>query len=61
MGIFNVSMPLLYGEGEKAFTRLQEEIMRSNYDHSLLAWNHHFPNTFFGTDYSLEKGLSRET
>jgi hypothetical protein len=19
-------------------------------------WNHHFPNTFFGTDYSLEKG-----
>jgi hypothetical protein len=55
MGIFNVSMPLLYGEGEKAFTRLQEEIMRSNYDHSLFAWNHHFPNTFFGTSYSLEK------
>jgi hypothetical protein len=53
MGIFNVSMPLLYGEGEKAFTRLQEEIMRSNYDHSLLAWNHHFPNTLFGTGYSL--------
>lgn len=35
MGIFNVSIPLLYGEGEKAFTRLQEEIMRSNYDQSV--------------------------
>jgi hypothetical protein len=28
MGIFNVNMPLLYGEGERAFIRLQEEILR---------------------------------
>jgi hypothetical protein len=49
MGIFNVNMPLLYGEGERAFVRLQEEIMRSSYDHSLFAWNHHFPNTVFGS------------
>jgi hypothetical protein len=49
MGIFNVNMPLLYGEGERAFVRLQEEIMRSSYDHSLFAWNHHFPNTLFGS------------
>jgi hypothetical protein len=39
MGIFDVSMPLLYGEGEKAFTRLQEEIIKGSVDHSLFAWN----------------------
>ncbi|GAB1317178.1 HET-domain-containing protein (Fragment) [Madurella fahalii] len=38
MGIFDVNMPLLYGEGNKAFTRLQEEIMKSSCDHSLFAW-----------------------
>lgn len=38
MGIFDVNMPLLYGEGEKAFTRLQEAIMRVSDDQSLFAW-----------------------
>jgi hypothetical protein len=38
LGIFDVNMPLLYGEGEKAFIRLQEEIMRISNDHSLFAW-----------------------
>jgi hypothetical protein len=38
LGIFQVNMPLLYGEGEKAFMRLQEEIMRANDDDSILAW-----------------------
>lgn len=38
MGIFDVNMPLLYGEGAKAFVRLQEEISRRNLDLSLLAW-----------------------
>lgn len=38
MGIFDVNMPLLYGEGSKAFRRLQEEIMRSSTDQSLFAW-----------------------
>ena len=38
LGIFDVNMPLLYGEGEKAFMRLQEEIMKNNDDHSLFAW-----------------------
>ena len=36
MGLFDVNMPLLYGEGEKAFIRLQEEIIKENDDHSLL-------------------------
>ncbi|KAI7339257.1 hypothetical protein KC315_g1330 [Hortaea werneckii] len=38
MGLFSVNMPLLYGEGRKAFQRLQEEIMRHSDDQSLFAW-----------------------
>jgi hypothetical protein len=38
MGIFGVNMPPLYGEGKRAFIRLQEEIMRQSFDHSLFAW-----------------------
>ncbi|KAF2865306.1 heterokaryon incompatibility protein-domain-containing protein, partial [Massariosphaeria phaeospora] len=38
LGLFDVNMPLLYGEGEKAFIRLQEEIMRGSDDHSLFVW-----------------------
>ncbi|OQN96246.1 hypothetical protein B0A48_17808 [Cryoendolithus antarcticus] len=39
LGVFGVNMPLLYGEGRKAFGRLQEEIMRSIDDFSILAWD----------------------
>ena len=39
MGILNVNMPIVYGEGSrKAFRRLQEEIMKSSFDYSLFAW-----------------------
>lgn len=38
LGIFSVNMPLIYGEGSKAFTRLQEEIIRSICDLSIFAW-----------------------
>ena len=38
LGIFDVNIPLLYGEGEKAFIRLQEEIMKEVDDHSIFAW-----------------------
>lgn len=38
MGIFEINMPMLYGEGEKAFLRLQEEIVKVNEDHSIFAW-----------------------
>lgn len=38
MGIFGVNMPLIYGEGKKAFLRLQQEIMRVSDDQSLFAW-----------------------
>ncbi|KJK60961.1 ANK ankyrin repeat protein [Aspergillus parasiticus SU-1] len=38
LGIFGVNIPLIYGERETAFIRLQEEIMRISDDHSLFAW-----------------------
>ncbi|KAF4983721.1 hypothetical protein FZEAL_937 [Fusarium zealandicum] len=38
MGLFGVNMPMLYGEGDRAFLRLQEEIMNQSDDHSLFAW-----------------------
>lgn len=39
LGLFDINMPLLYGEGaKKAFQRLQIEIMRNNDDESLFAW-----------------------
>ncbi|KAH8806152.1 heterokaryon incompatibility protein-domain-containing protein [Xylogone sp. PMI_703] len=37
MGLFDIHMPLLYGEGERAFIRLQEEIMKVSDDYSLFA------------------------
>jgi hypothetical protein len=38
LGLFNVNMPLLYGEGSKAFLRFQEEIMKVSTDLSILLW-----------------------
>ncbi|KAJ9145477.1 HET-domain-containing protein [Pleurostoma richardsiae] len=38
LGIFDANMPMLYGEEEKAFRRLQEEIIRTTPDLSILAW-----------------------
>lgn len=38
LGIFDVSMPMLYGEGTKAFARLQEEIVKDTNDLSLFTW-----------------------
>lgn len=39
MGLFDVHMPIIYGEGvRKAFRRLQMEIMQTSFDQSLFAW-----------------------
>ncbi|GKT42661.1 vegetative incompatibility protein HET-E-1 [Colletotrichum spaethianum] len=38
LGIFDINMPLLYGEEEKAFRRLQEEIIKTTPDMSIFAW-----------------------
>lgn len=38
LGIFGVNMPMLYGEAEGAFIRLQEEIIKQSADMTLFAW-----------------------
>jgi len=40
LGIFGVNMPMLYGEGKRAFIRLQEEILKEINDESILAWGY---------------------
>ena len=38
LGLFNIHMPLIYGEGANAFRRLQLEIIASSDDESIFAW-----------------------
>ena len=38
MGLLDVNMAMLYGEGKKAFHRLQLEIIRASNDQSIFAW-----------------------
>ncbi|GAB1313307.1 hypothetical protein MFIFM68171_03517 [Madurella fahalii] len=38
LGLFDVNMPLMYGERKKAFLRLQEQIINKSDDQSILAW-----------------------
>ncbi|KAK5659605.1 hypothetical protein OQA88_809 [Cercophora sp. LCS_1] len=45
LGIFNVHMPLIYGEGVKAFRRLQEAIIRETEDYTILVWGMKMPNS----------------
>ncbi|KAK4556073.1 hypothetical protein LTR86_006769 [Recurvomyces mirabilis] len=40
LGIFDINLPLIYGEGERAFVRIQEEILRVYGDDSILAWDY---------------------
>ncbi|KAK3391259.1 heterokaryon incompatibility protein-domain-containing protein [Podospora didyma] len=44
MGLFGINMPMLYGEGNKAFIRLQEEIVKSHFDQSIFAWTAPHPH-----------------
>jgi hypothetical protein len=66
LGIFQVNMPLLYGEGDRAFLRLQDEIIKNSNDMTLFAWNRpaswaplrgllaHSPKEFGLNDHSLD-------
>ena len=44
LGIFDINMHLLYGEGNKAFFRLQEEIIKYSDDQTIFAWPINWPN-----------------
>ncbi|THU83089.1 hypothetical protein K435DRAFT_807782 [Dendrothele bispora CBS 962.96] len=51
MGLFGVNMPPIYGEGgEKAFMRLQQEIIKYSDDRSIFAW-------VAAKDYEQDRGL----
>jgi hypothetical protein len=39
LGIFDVNIPLIYGEGVRAFRRLQEEIIKTSNDLTIFAWD----------------------
>lgn len=58
LGIFNVNMPMLYGEGERAFIRLQEAIIKESNDMSLFAWTALPPETLGsqGSKFVAEPG-----
>ena len=44
LGIFDLTMPLLYGEGNNAFKRLQHELIAARSDdESIYAWTHDGP------------------
>ncbi|KAM7213228.1 HET domain containing protein [Rhypophila decipiens] len=43
LGIFGVHMPMIYGEGENAFRRLQEEIIKRVNDLTIFSWDHVAP------------------
>lgn len=57
-GIFDVNMPLLYGEGQKkAFWRLQEAIMKESVDQSLFTWEPEIPNRATPIDAEEERTI----
>ncbi|PIL28695.1 hypothetical protein GSI_08739 [Ganoderma sinense ZZ0214-1] len=49
LGVFGVDMPILYGEGERAFRRLQEEIIQRVPDQSIFAWG----GVYTGSDIGM--------
>jgi len=68
LGIFDVNMPLLYGEGNKAFTRLQEEIIKNSSDLSIFGWSpeerfisvSYRPESYVGCEFDCGHGDDNE-
>ncbi|KAK5660038.1 hypothetical protein OQA88_13506 [Cercophora sp. LCS_1] len=48
LGLFGISMPMLYGEGSRAFIRLQEEIVKEYDDETVFAWKRGAPMAYAG-------------
>lgn len=58
LGLFEINIPLIYGEGNKAFIRIQEEIIRTSNDHSLLAFDTgHFRDLLLASHPGMFRGL----
>lgn len=56
LGILDVNIPLLYGQGKRAFMRLQKEYLQTNNDESIFIWT-----TFDGLEAELDGGNSTST
>ena len=39
LGLFGIHLSLIYGEGKNALVRLQQELLKTYNDESVLAWN----------------------
>lgn len=61
MGIFEVNMPLLYGEEHKAFMRLQEEIITATQDLTILAWTYPDPYGSYPAQRAAVSGFLAES
>jgi hypothetical protein len=60
LGIFDVNMPLMYGEEEKAFRRLQEEIIKYTPDLSIFAWKRPLPDRRYDQRSRIYCGILAE-
>lgn len=70
LGIFDINMPLLYGEGEKAFVRLQQAILTKTDDETIFAWSGVSvggsgllalsPAAFFGSGHMVPLSISSD-
>ena len=63
LGIFDVNIPLIYGEGAKAFYRLQEEIIKYNDDESIFAWGRQddLSHVYYRVDAGYDSNLQSTT
>ncbi len=59
LGIMGVTMPIIYGEGRRAFMRLQEAIMMRSPDTTLFAWGNVYtsPHVHRGADHAEDAFL----
>ena len=55
LGLFDMYLPLIYGEGHNAFQRLQEEILKRDKDHTVFAWTRN--DTFSSLESFRPSGL----
>lgn len=54
LGLFNVTMSPQYGEGQRAFIRLQHQLLSTTTDESLLAWR--MPDPTAGHQFGILPG-----
>jgi len=59
LGLLDVNMPMLYGEGTKAFHRLQLELIRMSNDQSIFAWGLDSENVRIGSTLADDPSFFR--